>query len=145
MDTGTTTTSVLRDFVHKGQAKGRKGHTSEWKTLGGQFKTHQKALTDFKFPELCDHKKVMRICHVDDRTKPEDSMCDMIIGVDSMTEIGICIDTEEKRIKWDGGSTPPADKGALQHKEAVQQVCALTQEPSVLGNAEIPARKNPQC
>ena len=58
LDTGTTSTLVLRDFVRKGGAKIYKGKCTTWSTLGGQFSTNRKALIDFKFPELHSGKKV---------------------------------------------------------------------------------------
>jgi len=38
-DTGTSSTTVLRDFVQKGQAEGFESHRNNWQTLGGNFKT----------------------------------------------------------------------------------------------------------
>ena len=52
VDTGTLETIVLRQFVRKGRAKSYKGKPTTWNTMGGKFTTKQKALIDFKLPEL---------------------------------------------------------------------------------------------
>ena len=52
LDTGTTDSLLLREFVKKGRAKGCKGRATQWNTMGGRFTTRRKALVDFKFPEL---------------------------------------------------------------------------------------------
>ena len=49
LDTGTSSTILLRDFVKKGRANGYSGKTTEWKTLGGNFKTKKKALVCLLF------------------------------------------------------------------------------------------------
>ena len=82
LDTGTTSTIVLRDFVKKGRASGYSGKSTTWKTMGGNFKTKKKALLDFKFPELNTEKKVTWVCHVDESTKKENALCDTITGMD---------------------------------------------------------------
>ena len=52
LDTGTSSTIVLRDFVKQGRAKSYKGKHTTWSTMGGQFSTNRKALLDFTFPEI---------------------------------------------------------------------------------------------
>ena len=47
LDTGTTSTIVLKEFVKKGRASTYKGKRVNWNTLGGQFQTRRKALIDF--------------------------------------------------------------------------------------------------
>ena len=50
LDTGTTSSLLLRQFVRKGRAQGYKGKKVTWKTMGGNFVTNRKALVEFKFP-----------------------------------------------------------------------------------------------
>ena len=63
--------------------------------VGGLFATKRKALVDFYFPELNGKKNISWKCHVDDKTKKEDAMYDMVIGMDLMTKIGIYVNTEK--------------------------------------------------
>ena len=79
LDTGTTSSIVLREFVRKGRAKSYKGQTTTWSTYGGPFSTKRKALIDFKFPEFSENKTVTWICHVDDTTARDKSKYDMIL------------------------------------------------------------------
>jgi hypothetical protein len=89
LDTGTSSTLLLRDFVAKGRAKGFEHQPTKWATLGGNFVTNRKALVEFKFPELSISKTVTWIVHVDKKTSREMAAYDMIIGMDLMTAIGI--------------------------------------------------------
>ena len=72
LDTGTSATIVLREYVAKGKNKGYKEpELTRWSTMGGVFTTRRKALLDFKFPEFSTNKTVEWVCHVDEtRTKP---------------------------------------------------------------------------
>ena len=81
LDTGTTSSIVLRQFVQKGRAKSFKGKRTNWNTMGGIFTTNRKALIDFTFPELSSSKRITWIFHVDDKTQREKASFDMIIGM----------------------------------------------------------------
>lgn len=129
LDTGTTSSIVLRNFVKKGRAKGYKGKSTLWQTLGGNFKTKRKALIDFKFPELSNSKKVTWICHVDETTNKDTAMYDMILGMDLMTAIGIMVDTEHKVIRWNNLLTPLANKGTLSDRKVNAAVYLMATEP----------------
>ena len=74
--------------------------------------------------------------HVDEKTDKTHSLYDMIIGMDLMTELGIYIDTEEKVIRWDGNSTPLANRGVLQKRDTLQHVYNLSTEEPILKEAE---------
>jgi hypothetical protein len=50
LDTGTTSSIILREFVRKGRAKSYKGQTTTWSTYGGTFSTNRKALIDLNSP-----------------------------------------------------------------------------------------------
>jgi hypothetical protein len=58
LDTGTTATIVLREFLGKGRARTNTKKRAKWKTLGGTFTAHYESLLDFKFPELSTIKVV---------------------------------------------------------------------------------------
>jgi ribosomal protein L15 len=53
LDTGTTATIILREFMGKGRAltNTKKRTKWKWKTLGGTFTTNYESLLDFKFPK----------------------------------------------------------------------------------------------
>ena len=136
LDTGATSSLLLRDFVKKGRANGYSGKTTEWKTKGGIFKTKKKALVDFKFPELNVDKKVTWVCHVDETTNREQALYDMIIGMDLMTAIGIYVDTDEKVIRWGSDIAPLSMKGALDNENTLQHIYAMTQDSPILQQAE---------
>ena len=59
LDTGTSATIVLREYVAKGKNKGYKEpELTRWSTMGGVFTTRRKALLDFRFPEFSTNKTV---------------------------------------------------------------------------------------
>jgi len=137
LDTGTTATIVLRKFVRKGRAKTyAKPKATTWNTLGGNFQTKRKTLVDIKFPELNPHKKVSWICHMDETTDPDKALYDLIIGMDMLCELGLVVDTDEKVIRWEGNETPLCNRGVLQDREALNTIYNMTQDPSVLQQAE---------
>jgi hypothetical protein len=52
LDTGTTATIVVKEFVGKGRACTNTNKRTKWKTPGGTFTTNYESLLDFKFPEI---------------------------------------------------------------------------------------------
>jgi hypothetical protein len=58
LDTGTTATIILREFVDKGRARTNTKKRTKWKTLEGTFTTNYESLFGFKFPELSRSKVV---------------------------------------------------------------------------------------
>jgi hypothetical protein len=52
LDTGTTATIILREFVRKGRARTNTKKRTKWKTLGGTFTTNYESLLDYNFPKL---------------------------------------------------------------------------------------------
>jgi hypothetical protein len=58
LDTGTTATIILREFVGKCRARTNTKKRTKWKTLGGTLTTNYESLLDFKFPELSTSKVV---------------------------------------------------------------------------------------
>ncbi len=137
LDTGTSATIILRDFVTRGKAKAYKSSTTtQWKTLGGTFNTNQKALLEFRFPELSQHRTVEWKCHVDRKTDKNHALYDMIIGMDLMTELGIYVDTATKNVRWDDHSIPLKVRGELSNRQNLQNVYSLMQAVPVLQQAE---------
>ena len=113
LDTGTTSTIILKEFVQRGRASSYKGKKQEWTTIGGTFSTRSKALIDMTLPELDKSKTITWICHVDDKTPAAKAAYDIIIGMDLMTEIGIVVNTANKTIDWEGQSIPLKHRGLL--------------------------------
>ena len=136
LDTGTSSTLLLREFVKQGSAKGYKGHTTSWMTLGGTFHTNQKAMIDFQFPEFSTDKTVHWKVHVDQITDPSKAAFDMIIGMDLMTELGIYVNTEDKHIHWEGASIPLKQRGDLSECSHLNYLFEATIIPEVLKKAE---------
>jgi len=137
LDTGTSATILLKEFVAKGRAKSYKNpKKTQWRTLGGTFTTNRRALVDFKFPELSTTKSVSWICHVDHKTDPKTAQYDLIIGMDLMTDIGIYINTADKTVVWEGASIPLKNRGVLQDSKVVQAVYNIIQAPPLLKEAE---------
>jgi hypothetical protein len=95
LDTGTTATIILREFVGKGRSRTSTKKRTKWKTLGGTFTTNYESLLDFKFPEIITSKVVTWQARVDDKTSSKEAAYDMIMGMDFMTSIGIMIDCEQ--------------------------------------------------
>jgi hypothetical protein len=79
LDTGTTATIILREFVGKGRARTNTKKRPKWKTLGGTFTTNYESLLDLNFPELSTSKAVTWQAHVDDKTSSKEAAYDMIM------------------------------------------------------------------
>jgi hypothetical protein len=73
LDTGTTATIILREFVVKGRVLTNTKKRTRWKTLGGKFTTNYESLLDFKFPELSTSKVVTWQARVDDKTSSKEA------------------------------------------------------------------------
>jgi hypothetical protein len=136
LDTGTSKTIMLRKFVKKGRAKGYKGKSTVWQTLGGTYTTKRKALLDFKFPELSTTREVSWVCHVDDRTESKTALYDMIIGMDLMCDIGIYVNTKDKTVVWEDIAVPLKERGDLQDTAMCELLYHVVQEPEILKEAE---------
>ena len=132
LDTGTSSSIILREFVRKGRANTHKGKRTTWSTLGGNFSTNRKALIDFKIPELSTHKTVTWITHVDDKSSSAHAQFDCILGMDVMCELGIYINTEDKTVCWEGATIPLKERGTLQDYEVTELIYHMAVEPKVL-------------
>ena len=138
LDTGTSSTLVLRQFVPKGQlSKHKRPSKTMWGTLGGTFATKRKAMIDFRFPELDDKKIITWVAHVDDTHSRKDLAYDLIIGMDLMTELGIYVDTKDKVVVWNEHTTPLRRRGEItDHAAIMEAVYQMALEPPLLQQAE---------
>lgn len=136
LDTGTTATLVLRKYVAPGKAKSYKGHSTTWKTLGGQFQTNQKCQLQMRLPEFDYRKEVTWICHVDGTTNPEHALYDMIIGTDMMGAIGMDILFSENSMKWEHMEVPMKNRGVITDRQVAEMIYHLNIAPDVLKTAE---------
>ena len=136
LDTGTSSSIVLREFVPDGQISRFKSTRTTWKTMGGSFETRRKGQVKFKFPELDTNTAVTWSMHVDDLHKPKDTQYDVILGMDLMIEIGIFINTRDKVVEWNDFTTPLKEKGELNMGNNMEAIYHLSQEAPLLREAE---------
>jgi hypothetical protein len=136
LDTGTTDTIVLREFVGKGRARTNTKKRTKWKTLGGTFTTNYESLLDFKFPKISTSKVATWQDHVDDKTSSKEAAYDMILGMDMMTSIGITVDCEQRFIRWGGTDIPLKTRATLNNDEILHMLYHVANEPDILQEAE---------
>ena len=137
LDTGTSATIVLREFVEKGRAKGYKNPTpTKWSTMGGTFTTKRKALLEFKLPKFSTNKTVEWVCHVDETTAVTKAQYDMIIGTDLMSSLGIDIQFGSKIICWEDVSIPMKTRGTVNNDAIAQYLYAVATDTPLLQEAE---------
>jgi hypothetical protein len=136
LDTGTTATIILREFVGKGGALTNTKKRTKWKTLGGTFTTKYESLWDFKFPEISTSKVVTWQAHVDDKTSSKEAAYHMIMGMDLMTSIGIKVGCEQRCIRWGGTDVPLKTRATLNNDEIVHMLYHAENEPDILQEAE---------
>jgi hypothetical protein len=115
LDTGTTATIILREFVGKCRAHTIIKKRTKWKTLGGTFTINYESLLDFKFPEISISKVVTWQAQVDDNNLSKEAAYDMIMGMDLMTSIGITVDCEKICIRWGGTEIPLKTRNKSDH------------------------------
>jgi hypothetical protein len=136
LDTGTTSTIILRYFLGKGRAPNNTRKITKWKTLGGTFTTNYESLWDFKFPELSTSKVVTWQARVDDKTSSKEAAYAMIMGMDLMTSIGIAVDCEQGCIRWGGTEIPLKTRNTLSDDEFLHMLYNAANEPDKLQEAE---------
>ena len=136
LDTGTTATIILREYVAPGKANGYKGHPTKWSTMGGSFTTKRKALLEFKLPEFSTNKTIEWICHVDDSTDCVKSQYDIIIGTDLMTSLGLDISFSTNTIMWEDIALPMKQRGTVHNHDSVQYLYQASLDTEVLKEAE---------
>jgi hypothetical protein len=136
MDTGTTATIILREFVGKGRYRTNTKKRTKWKTLGGTFTTNYESLFYFKFPELSTSKVVTWQAHIDYKTSSKEAAYDMIMGMDLMTFIGIPVYCEQRGVRWDGTEIPLKTINPLSDDESLHMLYNSADEPDILQEAE---------
>jgi hypothetical protein len=136
LDTGTTATIILREFVGKGRACTNTKKRKKWKTLGGTFTTNYESLLDFKFPEISTSKVVTWQAHVYDKTSSKEAADDMIMGMDLMTSIGFTVHCAQRCIKWGRTEIPLKTINTLNNDEILHMLYHAANEPDILQEAE---------
>jgi hypothetical protein len=136
LDTGTTSTIILREFLGKGRARTNTKKRTKWKTLGGTFTTYYESLLDFKFPDISTSKVVIWQTRVDDKTSSKESTYDMIMGMGLMTSIGITLDCEQRCIRWGRTEIPLKARNTLSDTEILHMLYHTANEPDLLEEAE---------
>ena len=119
LDSGTTSTLVLKKFVKKLRLKPATKRT--WMTRGGKFSTTKTTTAKFRLPELHNEREIEWKVHVDESKSPEDTNYDMIIGGDLLIQLGIDITYSKKIIQWDGATLPMRSIDLLTQKTAYDQ------------------------
>jgi hypothetical protein len=135
LDTGTTSTIILREFVGKVRAHNNTKKRPNWKTLGGTFTTIYESLLDFKFPEISTSKVMTWQAHVDDKTSSKEAAYDMIMGMDLMTSIGITVDCEQRCKRWGGKEIPLKTRTTLNDNEILHMLYHAANKPDILQEA----------
>jgi opacity protein-like surface antigen len=135
LDTGTTATIILREFVGKGRTRTNTKKRTKWKTLGVKFTTHYESLLDFKFPELSTSKVVTWQSHVDDKTSSKEAAYAMIMGMDLMLSRGITVYCDQRYIRWGGTEIPLKTRNTLSDDEILHILYHAANEPDILQEA----------
>ena len=89
LDSGTTSSMLLKKFVNKKKLSSFKTKPVRWATLGGVYHTRRRGQVDIRLPEFSLTKNIAWTFHIDESTNPELAQYDMIIGDDLMQELGI--------------------------------------------------------
>ena len=137
VDTGTTSTLLLKQYVNKTSPKAYKSpQRTVWSTMGGKFETRQKRLVNFKFPEFSTDKTISWVVHVDERDNTENTLYDMIIGTDLMVALGLDTRFSDKRIVWEGIEVPMSTRNYLSDRETTHRVYHSAVQTTTLKHAE---------
>ena len=88
----------------------------QWHTQAGNITTNLKVTIDFTLPARSAEDVVTWKCHMDESTK---GRCDMILGQDILTELGLNLRLDEHVIEADDGlfkgyTTPMIDLGTYE-------------------------------
>ena len=97
-DSGSTKSIILKHFVCKCCI--RKDDKTKFNTRGGAHTAHGSCTTQFSFPEFQNRKGIEHELMVDSATDRSTTRCDMIIGADTMSELGMSIMHSESTTDW---------------------------------------------
>ena len=62
------------------------------------------------------------LVHVDERTNPQDSSYDMILGMDILTKLGIVMDLKQKIIHWKEDKVELKPRGMLKESHVIEEI-----------------------
>ena len=136
LDTGTSSSMILKNFVTLSQVVTKNKRPTTWTTLSGTLVTEKSAKLTFKIPELSSNKKVTWTCHVDEVSERDQVPYDMILGLDFLVEMGFVLDFEAKTIKWGESRMEMLPKGTVTNQYKFDTMYQLSQESTVLQRAE---------
>jgi len=134
LDTVTTRSIVLSEMVFLSQVTQRKPTT--WQTMSGSLVTNKIAQLVFKLPELSTSKQITWSCHVDETSKREKVPYDLILGLDFLSELKFVLNFESRTIQWEDHEVEMRPKGIVTDEQALDLIYQITQEPTVLKQAE---------
>jgi hypothetical protein len=118
----------------------REEQPTTWNTVGGQFVTNLQREVQFTLPEFSISKVIQWVCHEDPKPLRKNAQYDMIIGEDSLSELGADINYSTQRIIWEGIEIPMKDKHIISDLQNATAIYYQSIEPTVLREAE--AQKN---
>lgn len=136
LDTGASSTIILRDAIPIGIGHKRDAQVTHWHTMGGHFVTQCRREITFRLPEFSSSKTITWCCHEDKVTKRVKSQYDMVIGIDLMTELGIDINFSTSRISWEGTEIPMKLKNQVSDLNVAMDIYHFNMEATVIKEAE---------
>ena len=101
LDSGASANIINHSYVRKNNFTQDK-EIVQWETVAGQFKTTRSAKVDLKLSELNSTANINVKCHV---TKQK-SNYDLILGRDTMTELGITLNFANNTTHWQENNIP---------------------------------------
>ena len=134
LDTGSTSTIVLRKFAKKLNPLTTK--TVRWNTMAGQFATRRTAPIKVKLPEFSTSKTIAWTAHVDETTDPKKAMFDLIIGIDLMEALGVDISFKENKITWDDVTIPMKERGLVSDHDSMEIIFHTAVQAPIITKAE---------
>ena len=133
-DSGSSHSMIVEKVVHKQQWK-RLHNPVGFESCNGAFELSYKTEVNLTFPELNSHRVVTWQCYIDERQGNELGY-DMIVGRDLMTSLGIQIDFQDKKLKWDGAELEMRDfNSKTPSRKEIKATLQRTAEPAVTKEA----------
>jgi predicted aspartyl protease len=111
IDTGSSSSIILKKFINKSLLVKNSRTTTQWTTLGGKFYTNKQGTIEFKLPELFLNKTIEFKVHVDRTTVHANAAYYMIIGRYLISELKLVLDVDTQCITWDGINQPMKTQG----------------------------------
>ena len=100
LDSGASSTIVNEKFVKNLRLK--KSDETDWSTMAGNFRTNTKCKILFKLPELHETAKIVEDAFVTNMN----SNYDMIIGRNTLSELGMVLNFKSQTIEWNDHEIP---------------------------------------